>query len=65
MTRNSPEQLGRSCGRLQGRSDAQPCTGPGQGVGAWMWVSRRGQMDVVDMDLAGSVSVFTLSSVSP
>jgi hypothetical protein len=37
---------------------------PGQGVGAWMWVSRQGMTDVVDMDLAVSVTVFTLSSVS-
>lgn len=38
---------------------------PYQDVGAWMWVSRRGLMDVWDMDLAGSVSVFTWSSISP
>ena len=37
---------------------------PGHGVGAWMWVNRKGLMDVVDMDLAGGVSGFTLSSVS-
>jgi hypothetical protein len=29
-----------------------------------MWVSRQGMTDVVDMDLAVSVTVFTLSSVS-
>lgn len=35
-----------------------------QGIGAWMSVSSWGLMDVEDMDLAVSCSVFTLSSIS-
>lgn len=35
-----------------------------QGIGAWMSVSSWGLMDVGDMDLAVSCSVFTLSSIS-
>ena len=53
-------------GRVGGgqRISAAKANRPNQGIGAWMWVSRSGQMDVVDMDLAGVVSVFTWSSVS-
>jgi hypothetical protein len=37
---------------------------PGQGVGAWSWVSRKGARRVMDRDLAGFFSGFTWSSIS-
>ncbi len=48
-------------GRASGAPHVEP---PGQGVGAWTWVSREGLMAVWDMNLAGDVSGFTSSSPS-
>ena len=63
--RELPESHGRG-GRRIGRWSARGVGPPGQGVGAWMRVSRTGVMAVFkDMDRAGGIADFTGILVQP